>query len=638
MSLLIANGVGVAYGGRTIFEDVTFTVSRGDRWGVLGRNGTGKTSLFRLLTGALEPTKGSIARSGGVRVALLDQHREFGEAVTVRDGVAAAFADLIALEHSLAEQAAALADAPTQAALDRYDHDLHRFEREGGYTYGARVDAVLHGLGFDDTQASQRLDSLSGGERGRVALARQLVTPADVWLLDEPTNHLDLDTTEWLEEYLRTLDGTVMVISHDRVFLDRVVDHILHFEASTATPYAAGYAAFVEQRNERRLTQQRAYDQQSRKVAAEEDYIRRNIAGQNSRQAKGRRKRLERLPRMSPPPTEESVMALRLSAGSRGGDQVLVAEDVRLEIDDRVLLDDFAARVMRGEVVGLIGPNGSGKSTLLRAIAGERTVDGGSLETGASIRTAFYRQDLAQVPTGKTLFDVIHDLRPLWDRGQVQGHLGRFGFSGDEVLRKGATMSGGEQARLALAMIVLAGANLLLFDEPTNHLDVESIEALEDALFAYDGTVLLVSHDRALLRALTTRIWSLRDTRIEDYPGTFTEWEIEADERARRDAEAAAALDEERRAEERRRARREHTSARVERADRKAAAGALADAEARVHSLEAEVTRLEALLRDPALYVAPEGVARSVVLNAELKAARQALDEAFAEWASMADG
>src|SRR5690606_18657974 len=269
----------------------------------------------------------------------------------------------------------------TQAALDRYDRDLHRFEREGGYTFRARIDAVLHGLGFDPEAArTQRLDGLSGGERGRAGLARQLVTPADVWLLDEPTNHLDLDTTLWLEEYLRDVDGTVLVISHDRVFLDRVADHILHFEGKTATPYAAGYAAFVEQRTEQRLSQQRAYEQQQRRIAAEEEYIRRNIAGQNSRQAKGRRKRLARLPRLSPPPSESSVMSLRLAAGQRGGDQVLVAENVRVAIGERTLIEGFSARVTRGEVVGLIGPNGSGKSTLLRAIAGERGIEGGTLQ------------------------------------------------------------------------------------------------------------------------------------------------------------------------------------------------------------------------------------------------------------------
>ena len=217
-------------------------------------------------------------------------------------------------------------------------------------------------------------------------------------------------------------------------------------------------------------------------------------------------------------------MALELKADERGGDQVLVAEDVRLVIGDRVLLEDFSARVERGDVIGLVGPNGAGKSTLLRAILGERTTDGGTIRIGESIRVDYYRQDLGQVPMDRTLFDVIHDLRPQWDRGKVQGHLGRFGFHADEVQRRAETLSGGERARVALAIMMLSGANFLVFDEPTNHLDVETIEALEDAIEAFDGTVLLVSHDRALLRALVTRVWALRDGRIHDFPGTFAEW------------------------------------------------------------------------------------------------------------------
>ena len=264
--------------------------------------------------------------------------------------------------------------------------------------------------------------------------------------------------------------------------------------------YTGDYEAFLRQRAERRLAQQRAFAKQARNLAAEEDFIRRNIAGNNSAQAKGRRRRLERVSRLSPPPGEEGAMALRLAADERGGDQVVAADDVSLAIGGRTLLSGFDARLMRGEVVGLVGPNGAGKSTLLRAIAGERAADAGEIRVPDSVRVAYYRQDLAQVPADETLYDIVAHLRPHWGRGPIQGHLGRFGFSGDSVQRRAATLSGGERARVALAMMMLSGANLLIFDEPTNHLDVESIEALEDAIEEYDGTVLLVSHDRALLR------------------------------------------------------------------------------------------------------------------------------------------
>jgi ATP-binding cassette subfamily F protein 3 len=646
MSLVSLGGVGVDFGATKIIDDVTFTVGTGERWGIVGRNGTGKTTLFRLIAGALQPSRGSVARLSGLRVTLLDQHREFAEGTTIWAAAAEPFAELIALEHSLAEQAMALAENSSEQALARYDRDLERFGREGGYTFHARVDSVLQGLGFDPEAA--KLDPvarLSGGEQGRVALARQLVAPADLLLLDEPTNHLDLETTQWLEEYLRSLDATVLLISHDRAFLEAVVDHVLHLEGGTATAYTGGYSSFVVQRTERRLSQQRAYSQQQRKIAAEEEYIRRNIAGQNSRQAKGRRTRLARLPRLGPPAGEEGVMALRLEAAERGGDQVVVAEGVRLAIGERVLLEDFTARVERGDVIGFVGPNGTGKSTLLKAMVGERAVEGGTLRVGESIGVAYYRQDLSQIPPDQTLFDVIYDLRPRWDRGQVQGHLGRFGFSGEEAQRRAGSLSGGERARVALALMMLSGpadagtrcANLLIFDEPTNHLDVESIEALEEAIEGFEGTVILVSHDRALLRALATRVWVLEDGRIADFAGSFAEWE---EVRREREAAAAALAAEEaarQREAERGKARRTEASRQTRGADHRQARRALEEIEARISELETREGALSGELEDPLLYETSEGSMRALELQAELEGVRRELEEAIAEWEGAAE-
>jgi ATP-binding cassette subfamily F protein 3 len=620
------SGVDVEFGATRLLTDVTFTVAPRDRWGIVGRNGSGKTTLFRLITGAMAPTRGQVTRVGGLRVALLEQHRDFGDARTVWEAAAGPFADLLALERSLAEQAHALDDSE---ALARYGRDLERFEHEGGYMIAPRVDAVLHGLGFDPGEARERpLEALSGGERGRLGLARQLVAPADVLLLDEPTNHLDLETTQWLEQYLTETDETVIVISHDRAFLAAIADHVLHLEGGTAIPYTGGYESFIVQREERRLTQDRAVSKQRKAIAHEEDYIRRNIAGQNTKQAKGRRKRLERLPRLSPPVTAEDAMALRLDVHARGGDQVLSAERARLVLGGRVLLNDFSARVMRGDRVGILGPNGAGKSTLLRAIVGERPVDGGELRLGASTTVAHYRQDLTQVPLDKTLYDTINDLRPLWTRGQIQGHLGRFGFSGDEVLRRAESLSGGERARVALAMMMLSGANLLILDEPTNHLDVESIEAIEDAIERYPGTVLLVSHDRALLRALATRVWVLHETRMTVFDGSFAEWEVASEERAH--AARVAAEEEERIRRVREHRRVEAPAAKAP--DLRSARRAVEAAEGRVAGAEAAVARLTAELGDPELYATPAGVARSTRLGEQLDEARRMLDAALEEW------
>ena len=340
---------------------------------------------------------------------------------------------------------AALAGDSSPAALARYGRDLERFEREGGYEVTSRIDAVLHGIGFDPVAArTTSVDTLSGGERGRLALASQLVSTADILLLDEPTNHLDLETTRWLEQYLTEMNRTVLLVSHDRAFLNATTDHVLHFEGGTATPYNGGYQAFVAQRAERRLAQQRAFEQQRRVIAHEQDYIARNIAGQNTRQAKGRRKRLERLPRLSAPVGDEDTMALRFDVRERGGDRVVSASHVTVAVGDRVLVHDFTGTVIRGDVLGFVGPNGAGKSTFIRALFGEHPLASGELRTGASIAPAYYRQDMSQLPAESTIYKAVTDLRPTWERRLVQGHLGRFGFSGDEAQRRIGTLSGGE--------------------------------------------------------------------------------------------------------------------------------------------------------------------------------------------------
>ena len=635
MTQVSLGGVGVEFGPTTLFTGITVTISAGERWGVIGRNGTGKTTLFRLITGDLAPTHGTVARQSGLTLSLLGQHRDFGDANTVWAAAAGPFAELLALEQSLADQAHALADVSDEAAMTRYGRDLERFEREGGYTIAPRVDAVLQGLGFDAAKArTQGLEQLSGGERGRVGLARQLVAPSDILLLDEPTNHLDLETTRWLEEYLRETERTVVLVSHDRAFLAAVVDHVLHFEGGTATPYTGGYEAFITQREERRLAQQRAFDKQQKVISAQVDYIARNLAGQNTKQAKGRRKLLARLPRLSSPVGDDGVMSLRLEIAERGGDQVAVAEAVTIAVPGRTLIDNFSGRIMRGDRLGILGPNGSGKSTLLKALVGERAPEAGELKVGNSIRVAYYDQNLGQVPLDVTLYSVIEELRPKWERRMIQGHLGRFGFSGDEAQRKAATLSGGERARVALAMLMLSQANLLVLDEPTNHLDVETIEILEDAIEGFEGTVILVSHDRAMLRALATKVWVLHERHITEFDGSFAEWEVVSEERAHAASVRAAEEVALRRVDEKKR-----TSHRDERQSKddprkalKVARERADKAEGEVAHLEGEVSRLAATLEDPELYTRSNGVQEAHRLGSELEKVRTKLDRALALW------
>jgi ATP-binding cassette subfamily F protein 3 len=634
MTILNVAGATIRFAETVLLESVTLTVARGDRWGIVGKNGAGKTSLFELIAGRLAPAAGAVVLAPNTRLAMLDQHREFEPGQTVWDAAAGAFTELIRLEHRLAELSQEIGEAGDRASpelLEEYGHALERFEREDGYTIDARVDAILHGLGFDPVQArTQPAVTLSGGERGRLALARQLATESDLLLLDEPTNHLDLETTAWLESYLAGLDAAVLVVSHDRAFLEQAVNHVLHLEGQRAEAYQGSYSAFVEQRTLRRLSQQRAYEKQSRALAKEEDFIRRNIAGQNSAQARGRQRRLSRMPRLSPPVEDTTRLAVRFDSPSRGGDQVVSVDDITIYIGDKLLISGFSSVIRRGDVVGLVGPNGAGKSTLLRGILGELTPVRGAARLGDSIRVGYYRQDLSDVPLDRTLFDIIHDLKPSWTRGQVHDHLGRFGFSGDAARRRADSLSGGELARMALARLMLSGANLLVFDEPTNHLDVESIEALEDAIAAYDGTVLLVSHDRAFLRALTTRTWALRDGQMEDFGGGFEEWEAAVTERAA--AQATAREETARQSRERARAAESRAGRPTGPAPSTQAKRALATLEDNIAEKEARIAVLERELGDERLFLDGEGARRAAGLARELETIRAELRDALSRW------
>ncbi len=640
MSLLSLSDIAVEFGATTLFSGVTFTVGKGDRWGIVGRNGSGKTSLFKIITGTLTPARGAMARTPGLRVSLLDQYRDFGAAVSVWDAAALPYAPVMALELSLADQATQLAElgerAPA-ALLEQYGHDLERFAHEGGYTFHARVDAVLQGLAFDAEESkTRRVATLSGGERGRVGLAAQLVAPADLLLLDEPTNHLDLETTAWLQEYIGELDETVIVISHDRAFLDEIADHVLHLEGGTAETYRGGYSSFVQQRAERRLALERQVDQQRKMIAKEEDYIRRNIAGQNTSQAKGRRKRLDRLPRLTPPPGSGGTMELRLEISERGGDRVISAEALTIAIGDRTLVRDFSATANRGDVIALVGPNGAGKTTLIQTLIGEREAQGGAVKLGGSVTPAYFRQDHDKLPLDSSLYEVIENLRPLWTRGAIQNHLGCFGFSGEEVFRSTRTLSGGERSRLALAVIVLQRANLLVLDEPTNHLDVESIEAIEDAIEDYEGTVLLVSHDRALLRELATRVWAFDGDRLVDFGGTFVDWERQLRDAALARRAADAIASDARRGQEKLRARGNAAAEQKDQAARRAAKKTADNAERAVHDLERKVAELRRALDDPDLYDGSAAKAKQAgKLDKELTATQRTLDGALARWAEV---
>ena len=637
MTLVRLQNAGKQFGDRWVLRGVTFTVAAGERWGVVGRNGAGKTTLFRMITGDDEPTEGEVWRHPGTRFTLMRQNRGEQSAATVSEAALEPFADLVAMERRLAGELERLSEVDAaspegERLLASYDRHVEEFRRRGGYEMHARAEATLEGLGFPPETWSKAIRALSGGELGRMRLVQTLLAEPDVLLLDEPTNHLDLRSTEWLEEHLRGYRGTVLVVSHDRVFLERLADHVLHLEEGTAFAYTGDFDAFLTQREERREVQRKAYEKQQAHIARTEEFIRRNLAGQKTKQAKSRRTLLSRMERVQSVAGEERAMGLRFGEAARSGGTVLRVDRVSCAYGSRVLFAPFSAEVSRGETLAIIGPNGCGKSTLMRVLAGEAGPDSGSVTVGAGVVRAYYRQDFAHLDPAKSIREEVADAVPRITMPELRSHLGRFLFSGDEVEAKVGGLSGGEQARVALAKITLQRANLLLLDEPTNHLDLESREVLEEALQGYDGTVILISHDRAFLSGTATRVWSWNDGRFEDYPGGFDDWR-EWSARRQAESQSAAAA----------KASEAKSAAATASTDAKPSTGLsknelrrreqeLKRLEERIETLEARVAELEAALADPALYAPGADSARSRTLAAERDAAQSDLAAAYEAW------
>ena len=639
MTIVRLQNAGKQYGDRWIFRNVSFTVAARDRWGIVGRNGVGKTTLFRAISGDDELTEGEAWRHPGLRFTLLRQNRGEQSAATVHEAALEPFADLVAMEARINAELEELGRAQdaheAERLLKSYDRHVEEFRRRGGYEMRSRADATLEGLGFPPETWEKPIRALSGGELGRLRLAQTLLAQPDVLLLDEPTNHLDLRSTEWLEEFLRGYPGTVLVVSHDRVFLERLADHVLHLEEATAYAYTGGYESFLEQREARRELQRKQYEQQQAHIARTEAFIQKFIAGTRTKQAKSRRTLLNRMERISAVQGEEKAMGLRFASGGRSGGVVMRVDGVQCAYGDRVLFAPFSAEVSRSERIAIVGPNGCGKSTLMRVLAGVAQPQRGSVTMGTGVRPAYYRQDFTHLDPAKKIREEVAEAAPSLTFPELRSHLGRFLFSGDEQEARVGDLSGGEQARVALAKITLQKANLLLLDEPTNHLDIESREVLEEALEGYDGTVILISHDRAMLSAVSTRVWAYEDGRFVDYPGTFDEW-LEWSARRRAESAATAVLA--------RAAEPKPGSGTSSSASTGARTPALSkneirrrereqqQLEERIGQIETRIAEIESALGDPALYAAGADPSRPAALAAERDRLTAELAEAYATW------
>jgi ATP-binding cassette, subfamily F, member 3 len=616
MAIATATNLDVYVGGKLLFEDVSFKLEPRERMTLSGRNGAGKSTLLRVLAGELAPDSGSLAVQRGARVALHDQRPPRDSQATLGEYVFSGRTDMLETEAELARLEGEMGDGDEET-MRAYATAQQRLEAGGGYRWRDQVLEVLRGLGFDGEQTGRRLSTFSGGELTRASLARALATRPDLLLLDEPTNHLDIPSLEWLESYLVDLDAAVVLVAHDRWFLEAVGTSVLELEAQRARFFAGPWHAWRQEQAARQIALGKAIERQQAEIARMERFVERfRYKATKARQAQSRVKQIEKKKRDGPRAERRDTRHLRFhfKPPERPGRVVLKLVNGRLEVPGRTLLADANLEIERGEHVVLVGPNGAGKTTLIETLAGDREPAAGSVRTGHNVKIGYLSQHAETAAGSGSVLDAAKRETGL-NENQSRALLGGFLFSGAEVEKQLSDISGGEQRRLSLAILVASGANVLVLDEPTNHLDIESREALEDALIEFEGSVLLVSHDRALLEAVGSRTLVCEDGKLASHPYGWAEYQRRRDEREAEETAAAKPSGG---------GKKYSATKPAQKAARKAAKleQLIEKAEARLHQLEDE-------LADPEAWASPGRVERATKRHAE---AKTAVEELYAEW------
>jgi len=635
-----------SYGAQDVLRGASLQVNPGEHLGLVGRNGAGKTTLFRLITGEETADRGDVVRARGLKLGLLEQHVDFEPGTTVHEAALAAFGQLQSIEHEMHQLEHRMAEAPDdlEAVLERYSHLQQEFERQGGFEYAARAESILQGLGFERETWSTPTEILSGGQKNRLGLARLLLAEPDVLLLDEPTNHLDVAAVEWLEEFLASYRSAYVIISHDRYFLDRACTRIVEVELGRAVSYTGNYSAFLAEREERREIQQRAYENQQHLIAKTEEFIRRNLAGQKTKQAKSRRTMLAKLERVEAVRPDQPQGNFQMQKVERAGTHVLTVTEASVGYPGVLLASNISFVLKRGECLGVIGPNGSGKTTFLKTVLGKLPQLDGEIRWGTNVSVGYYAQQLDDLDDRN---EIIMELRRVAaasaTAGELRGFLARFLFTGDDVYKQVRDLSGGEKGRLALAKLIYSKKNVLVLDEPTNHLDIPSREALEEALDAYDGTIITISHDRYFLDRVATQILALDgEGGAEHYDGDYTEYH---DWKAERRSSEAAARGAREKAAEARPAPREEPPAAPSAAQGPAKKRAGKDSKRKgggrdPQAVEEEIATAERLLaalgEEMSTPEAARDPGRLSRLNADYKRAEERLRELYEEWERVA--
>jgi len=632
MILLQASGIQKSFGTDSILTNINLEVQSGERVALVGRNGCGKSTLLKIISGVEPYDAGELSFGKDVSIGYLEQNSTLQSSRSIYQELESVFAELLEKEKRLRVLEQEIAKDHSEKRLEEYDRLLEEFTRAGGYTYHAEIQSVMHGLGFQNYSPDTPIGSLSGGQKTRISLGKLLLKKPDLLILDEPTNHLDIETLTWLENYLRHYPGAILVVSHDRYFLDKLVNKIYEISRGVSHRYTGNYSAYLQQKAADYERQMKLYEKQQKEIKNLEDFIQRNIArASTTKRAQSRRKKLEKMTIIERPKGDDKTAGIRFDIKKISGNDVLSAQDLIIGYGDNAIAKRLSFRLYREDSVALVGPNGMGKTTLLKTIIGALKPLEGSIRLGANVSIGYFDQEQKGLTPNKTVLNELWDDYPLMNEEDIRTALGSFLFTGDDVLKTVASLSGGERARLALAKLVMRRDNFLILDEPTNHLDLPSKEALEAALIDFPGTLLFVSHDRYFINRIATKVWELSSNGLTEYLGDYDYYvekkaeqeelrKLQQENAPTRSAKSAEPMQDSyeetkrKKQEERKRQRR------------------IAELEEEISSLETAVQALEQQLLDPDVYMNHE---KATEVNDQLSAKKSQLEALIDEWTEL---
>ena len=525
MIILQANKIERSFAGEVLFENINLQVDERDRIGLVGKNGAGKSTLLKILVGEEEPTSGEINKKKDISLSYLAQDSRFESSNTIYDEMLHVFDDLRKTEKTLRQMELAMGEktgADLEKLMQDYDRLSEEFRQAGGFTYEADIRAILNGFKFDESMWQMKIAELSGGQNTRLALAKMLLEKPNLLVLDEPTNHLDIETIAWLENYLVNYSGALLIVSHDRYFLDKVATITMDLTKHSLDRYVGNYSSFVEQKEQKLLTEAKNYEKQQKEIAALEDFVNRNLVrASTTKRAQSRRKQLEKMERLDKPEAGTRSAHMTFHSDKTSGNVVLTVEEAAVGYDDQILSEPINLDIRKMNAVAIVGPNGIGKSTLIKSIVGQIPFIKGEARFGANVEVGYYDQTQSKLTPHNSVLDELWNDFKLTPEVEIRNRLGAFLFSGDDVKKTVGMLSGGERARLLLAKLSMENNNFLILDEPTNHLDIDSKEVLENALIDFDGTLLFVSHDRYFINRVATQVLELSEEGSTLYLGDY---------------------------------------------------------------------------------------------------------------------